>query len=120
MSFMLTTQQVRERSKTVTRRLGWGFLVPGDLVQGVEKGMGLKKGETVQRLAVIKILGTRWEALRAMTDNAGYGRAECAAEGFPHLTPAEFVAMLCKAHRGTTPETLVNRIEFNYPAKLNP
>ena len=44
MSFALTTRQFLAHEKTVTRRLGWEFLKPGDRVCGVEKGMGLKKG----------------------------------------------------------------------------
>lgn len=36
MSFALTTSQIRDRSKTVTRRFGWWFLVPGDQVWAVE------------------------------------------------------------------------------------
>ena len=43
MSFSMTTEAIRDRSKTVTRRLGWSFLQPGDLLWAVEKGMGLKK-----------------------------------------------------------------------------
>lgn len=46
-SFALTTPQFKSRSKDVTRRIGWWFLKPGDVVMGVEKGMGLKKGEKV-------------------------------------------------------------------------
>ena len=38
MSFMITKEQVRNRTKTVTRRLGWAFLKPGDIVNAVEKG----------------------------------------------------------------------------------
>lgn len=39
MSFALTKRQVLERTKTVTRRLGWEKLRPGDLVRAVEKGV---------------------------------------------------------------------------------
>lgn len=119
MSFMLTTKQVRERTKTVTRRLGWWHLVDKEPIAAIEKGMGLKKGEKVVHLAVIRVENTRQERLRRMTDEPEYGRAECIAEGFPEMTPAEFVAMFCKSHRGCTPETVVNRIEFGYPADLN-
>lgn len=45
MSFMLTKEQVLNQTKDVTRRNGWAFLKPGDLIQPVEKCMGLKKGE---------------------------------------------------------------------------
>ncbi len=47
MSFRLTAEQMRARTKTVTRRLGWSSLKPGDIVQPVEKAQGLRKGEKV-------------------------------------------------------------------------
>jgi hypothetical protein len=61
MSFSLTTPQILARTKTVTRRMGWTFLRPGDLVQAIEKGQGLKKGEHVKRLAVLRIVDVRRE-----------------------------------------------------------
>ena len=33
MSFMLTTQQIRDRTKSVTRRTGWADLQPGTLLR---------------------------------------------------------------------------------------
>jgi hypothetical protein len=48
MSFALTTEQVRNRTKTVTRRVGWRFAKVGDVVQPVVKAQGLKKGEHPQ------------------------------------------------------------------------
>ena len=60
MSFAITTSQVRDRSKTVTRRLGWRFLKRGDVVCAVVKNMGLKKGEKVQRLCRILISERIW------------------------------------------------------------
>ncbi|TAM23400.1 MAG: hypothetical protein EPN60_15130 [Nevskiaceae bacterium] len=118
MSFMLTTAQFRNRSKTVTRRLGWSRLKPGDLVMGVEKGMGLKPGEQIVRLGAIRILDVRGEPLRRMTDNIDYGFDECAKEGFgkhPRLCwPSAFVEFFCNSHKGCTPETEINRIAFEY------
>lgn len=35
MSFMLTRKQVLDQTKDVTRRNGWAFLKPGDLIQPV-------------------------------------------------------------------------------------
>ena len=49
MSFMLTTNQIIDETKDVTRRNGWENLKPGDRLRAVEKAMGLKKGEK-QRL----------------------------------------------------------------------
>ena len=110
-SFALTTPQVRAGTKRVTRRLGWATLTPGTPLQGVEKGQGLKKGETVTKLDVVMVLDVRREPLRRMTDEPEYGQVECILEGFPEMTPAEFVAMFCE-HNGCTPETVVTRIEF--------
>jgi len=50
MSFALTEQQMRDQSKTVTRRRGWGFLKPGDTLYAVNKVMGFKKGEKPERI----------------------------------------------------------------------
>ena len=45
MSYAMTTQQIIDETKDVTRRLGWADLRPGDRVQACEKCQGLKKGE---------------------------------------------------------------------------
>jgi len=117
-SFMLTKDQIRTRTKTVTRRLGWWKLEPGDVLRGVEKGMGLKPGEKVVPLATIKIVSVRAEPLRALTDDATYGLVECEKEGFgthPSLRwPSEFVRFFCGSHKGCTPDSTVNRIEFEF------
>ena len=109
MSFQLTTAQILDRSKTVTRRMGWRFLKPGALIQAVEKGMGLKKGEKVRRLAVLRVVGVTREALRE-----GLSQSDVAREGFPEFSPRQFEAMFCKSHKGCTPDTVVTRIEFEY------
>ncbi len=44
-SFSLTERQFMDKSKTVTRRLGWKFLKPGDRLMGCRKCMGLKPGD---------------------------------------------------------------------------
>lgn len=118
MSFALTTEQIRNRTKTVTRRMGWEFLKPGDRVGAVRKGMGLKKGERVEVLTVIVIKSVRREPLRAMTDDLEYGFAECVKEGFPpphkYSWPSVFVNFYCRSHRGCTTDTVITRIEFDY------
>jgi hypothetical protein len=112
MSFAMTTPQFRARTKTVTRRFGWWFLQPGDIVMGVERSRGLKKGEKVTRLGLIRIVSVAAEPAAAIT---GYRRPaeELAAEGFPDMAPAAFVAMLCKANGRDRSEQL-NRIAFEY------
>lgn len=107
MSFALTTSQFRARSKLVTRRFGWWFLNPGDVVMGVEKAMGLKPGETVVRLGLIRIESTRPEPLNAITPE------DLILEGFPELTTEGFIQMMC-LHNGVSPDETVNRIRFSY------
>lgn len=111
MSFSLTTPQVLARTKTVTRRTGWTFLKAGDLIHAVEKGMGLKKGEKVKRLAVIRVVHVRREPLGIIGTRYLY---DPVLEGFPMMSNDEFVAMFCRTHRGCTPDTEVTRIAFEY------
>ena len=107
MSFMLTKEQIKAQTKTVTRRLGWWFLKPGDLLWACEKCMGLKKGEKVKKICLIRIVATKPEPLTAVTQE------ECAKEGFPDKTPQEFIKMFCEFNRCKV-DTMVNRIEFEY------
>lgn len=107
MSFALTTPQFKSRTKTVTRRIGWRFLKAGDLVNGVKKAMGLKPGEKIESLGVIRILNTRFEPLSEIT------QADVIKEGFPDWTPEQFIQMLVD-HYKIKPEKEFNRIEFEY------
>lgn len=117
MSFMLTTQQIRDRSKTVTRRTGWADLKPGTLLRAVVKGMGLKKGERMEPLAIIRVLSVRRERLSEMTKDLDYGFSEIAKEGFADIPtlayPFLWVEMFCGSH-GCKPRDVVTRIEFRY------
>jgi hypothetical protein len=115
MSFALTTEQIRNRTKTVTRRIGWGFLQPGDIVNACMKCMGLKPGEKVQRLAQIRVVRTRIEPLSRMIQQPEYGAAEATKEGFDGWTGDQFVDMFLDHTPAKFGEsTLVNRIEFEY------
>jgi hypothetical protein len=109
MSFMLTTGQVLDRSKTVTRRSGWLRAKVGDIVQPVRKGMGLKKGDTVERLGP----PIRFTDVRRLPLDAGMTWAECQLEGFPSMSPRAFVDMYVE-HNGGTRDQLVTRIAFEY------
>ena len=108
MSFSLTTRQMRARTKTVTRRLGWWFLKPGDLLCAIEKGRGLKKGEKVKRIAIIRVVSTGPERLNLITAQ------DVKLEGFTGITAEGFVEEFCRIHRGCKPETEVNRIQFAF------
>lgn len=108
MSFTLTTEQIRSRTKTVTRRTGWSFLKPGDIVNAVEKGRGLKKGEKVKRICQIRVKTIRrGEPLYCITKD------ECVKEGFPEMTPDDFIDMFLR-HNKVWAACPVNRIEFEY------
>lgn len=107
MSFALTKDQIMCRTKFVTRRLGWWDLKKGDVVQAVEKGMGLKKGEKVNKLRLLRIISTRKEPLDLIT------KQDCELEGFPGRTPDEFISMFCE-HNKCEPFIHVNRIAFDY------
>ena len=69
MSVSLTEDAVRERRKTVTRRLGWRFLKPGDRLTLCRKVMGRKAGEPLVRIAEVEVVSVRREPLFAMTDD---------------------------------------------------
>ncbi len=116
-SFAHTTQQIRDRQKTVTRRVGWRFLRPGERLSAVEKSRGLAKGESVQRLATIRVVDVREERLDRMIEDWEYGVTECRLEGFANdeilRNPNYFVAWFAVNH-GCRQDSLVTRIEFEY------
>lgn len=115
MSFILTTAQILNQTKTVTRRDGWRFLNEGDLIQAVEKSQGLKKGEKVKKLATLRIVSIQQEPLIELLKANDYWRGELIKEGFPHLeTPSEFVDMFLKSHNSVDVNTPLTRIEFVY------
>lgn len=110
MSFSLTTDQIRHRTKTVTRRTGWKFLKPGDVVNACVKCMGLKPGEKINRICQIRVTDVRREPLSAIESE---GQAGADREGFPLISPRRFVDMFCE-HMGGGPDQEVTRIEFEY------
>ncbi len=120
MSFWYTWDPLLRGLKNVTRRLGWWFLKPGDRVCAILKGQGLPLGWKVTRLGIFTVDTARAEPLDAITP------ADCAREGFPDLTPAEFVQMFTRMNvasgpEGCSPDERVNRIEFgfeSYPMAL--
>ena len=120
MSFSMTTEAVRRREKTATRRDGWRDLKPGTLLQPVEKAQGLKRGEHVTKIGgPIRILGTRWEPLSALILNEHYGAQEMVREGFPDMLPADFCLMYIE-HNGGDIDTPRNRIAFEYVDEVTP
>jgi len=107
-SFALTTAQIRSRTKTVTRRVGWAFLTPETLLQPVVQAQGLKKGAHVEPIGgPIRVVSVRREPLKAITAD------DCAREGFADLTREAFIALFERTHQCTA-DTTVTRIEFEY------
>src|SRR4051812_24585108 len=93
-SFALTTDQIRNRTKTVTRRLGWTGLKPGSMLQPVVKAQGLKKGERVEKIgAPIRVVNVRREVLQTITG------VEVLREGFPAMTCRGFIDFFCEANQ---------------------
>jgi hypothetical protein len=107
MSFALTESQLLDGTKTVTRRLGWRNLKPGDRLLAVDKCMGLRRGQRSRTLATIVVVSVMREPLHAISPQ------ECEREGFPGMPPDEFVEMFIAAHGGKcTGATEITRIRF--------
>lgn len=124
MSVALTEDAVRAQTKTVTRRLGWSTLTPGTELDLCRKVMGRRKGDPLVRIARVRVVDIRREALDAIT------RDDVAREGFtlddlrgygidandhsPGSTLTErFVAFFCE-HMRCEPATEVTRVEWEY------
>ncbi|MBF6302291.1 hypothetical protein IU459_32830 [Nocardia amamiensis] len=70
--------------------------------------MGRKAGEPLVRIAQVEITAISREPLAAIS------QADLVAEGFPDMTPEEFVTFFCATHRGCRPDSLVTRIQWRY------
>jgi hypothetical protein len=114
MSVALTVSQVKDGSKTVTRRKGWlrngtPMLKQGDLLTLCAKVQGRKPGEPLDRIVTVAIVGVRRERLDAVTPE------DVTAEGFPGWTVEQFIKFFCETHKGCEPSTVITRIEWAYP-----
>lgn len=107
MSVALTESAVVARSKTVTRRLGWGFLEAGVPLTLCRKVMGRKQGQPLVRIAEVEVVSVSRERLDAIT------QAEVELEGFHGWSAPEFVDFFC-THMRCQPSTEVRRIEWRY------
>lgn len=111
-SFSMTAPQFIAGTKDVTRRIGWIHVTAGEQLQAIEKGQGLKKGEKIKTLGLIRLANVRFERLDEMITMRAYGMIECRREGFPHMAPEEFVEFFCNGHRRCRPGTVITRLEF--------
>lgn len=122
MSVAYTEDAVRERRKTVTRRKGWWedsrgrrILKPGDHLTLCRKVMGRKKGEPLVRVAEVEVVSVRREWLTdLLLGDCSYGRREVDKEGFPGMSPADFIRQFFVDAQGMGPADEVTRIEFRY------
>ena len=115
MSFFLTTQQFLDYHKDITRRTGWAFLKPGEHFMAVEKSQGLKKGGHIRKLGECICIRNEPELLWAIERLPKRGiHSEVEREGFPDMSPKDFVKMFCEANKSKkcTPDMIINRIEF--------
>ena len=110
MSVAFTEDAVRARTKTVTRRKGWQNLRPGDRLTLCRKVMGRKPGEPLVRIVDVEVLDVRREPLDAITAD------EVALEGFPGMSPAEFITRFFVDAQKLEPQDNVTRIEWVYLA----
>lgn len=112
MSFSATVEQMRDGSKTVTRRdpKTWQALRPGELVLAVEKAMGLRTGEKQTPIGVIRVLSNEVVTL------ADFDGAEARREGF--TSSADFFAVWRAMHGPWNLSDQVRRIEFEHVEKI--
>lgn len=118
MSVSLTEPAVRSRTKTVTRRLGWKFLKPGDRLTLCRKVMG-RKGAPLVRIAEVEVVDVRREQLWHITDDDIAREAVDVALFDEHYTdtglptPTAWIDWFCEEMR-VRPDDEVTRIEWRY------
>lgn len=108
MSVAMTTDAVRERRKTVTRRKGWEYLKPGDRLTLCAKVQGRKPGEPLDRIAEVEVVHVSRQPLEAVTFD------DVEREGFPGMSPSEFIRRFFVDAQGILPHDVVTRIQWRY------
>lgn len=123
MAVSLTEASVMDRTKTVTRRLGWRHLRPGDRLTLCRKVMGRRRAdgtvEPLVRLAEVEVVDVRRDKLWAITDDEIAREAVLdqpwvevyVDSGQP--TPQAWVWWYCEQF-GVQPDAEVTRIEWRY------
>jgi hypothetical protein len=122
MSVSLTERAVVERRKTVTRRLGWRMLKPGDRLTLCRKVMGRRNGEPLVRLAEVEVVGVRREPLWNITaedveregvHDGPFDDRFDEVDGTGKPTPEGWAQWFCE-EMNVRPDTEVTRIEWRY------
>lgn len=128
MSVAETKAQVYDRTKTVTRRLGWWtdkngrrLLHAGDQVTLCEKVQGRRyrcdcgecardwRTDPLVRICDVDIIDVRREPLNQIELNPD----DVTLEGFPDWTSYQFVAFFCDRFKVSSTQ-MVTRIEWRY------
>lgn len=106
-SCSLTEQQIRDRTKTETRRLGWQHLKAGNLLCFVDKAMGHRNGSRPRRICIVRVSEVWREPLYCINFGG------CRREGFPQMQPLDFVEMF-RSHMKCQMTDEVTVIRFEY------
>lgn len=126
MSVSLTEDAVRARRKTVTRRLGWAMVKPGDTLTLCRKVMGRKRAdgtvEPLVRIAEVRVVSVRREPLNAITDDDVIREGFDAEHRGPLMlndtgqpfTPAQWFVEFFTSNMKCKPDAEVTRIEWEY------
>lgn len=120
MSVSLTTDAVRARQKTVTRRMGWRKLKPGQRLQLCVKVMGRRAGEPLEKICAVEVVAVDRVRLDQITpaevEREGlWDRAVAeVGPGDPEAVCRWFVEFFCASHKGCEPGSIVTRIAWRY------
>jgi hypothetical protein len=105
-SFSHTIEQIRNRTKTMTRRRGFRWATPGMIVQAIDRSPRL--GQGYEKLAVIEFTEVRRGRLDSITPE------DVRDEGFPGMSPEEFTRMFCETFACPSSSESVTVLRFRY------
>ena len=105
-SFAHTVDQIRDRTKTVTRRRGWRFAKPGMQLRAVDRSP--RCCEPMETLGIIEIVSVHREPLDAITAE------DLRDEGFPGMSREEFLEMFTRTFAVSTCQEPVTVTRFKY------
>lgn len=118
MSVALTADAVIARRKTVTRRLGWRELEPGDRLTLCRKVQGRRRRdgtlEPLERLAEVGVVSVRREPLKDITPEDVTREGFSAVDGVGGWAAVVAFVEFFIEHMRCTPDTEVTRIEWRY------
>jgi hypothetical protein len=111
MRFAVGFDRIKDRTKTVTRRIGiqYADLHPGDILRAIPVGRVRDDAP-----ALLKVLSVRHELLGDLVGTE-YGDTEAALEGYPDKSGEQLYEIVCDVYgcRFDLNE-VVTRIEFEY------